>query len=270
MGNSVLTLQQKVLDKHTGSGILAPMNPAAPRPLGTVPTGKLHAAIILDGSGRWAVARGKPRAVGHAAGVEAVRRTIAAAPGIGISTLTLFAFSSNNWERPSRETAALMELLERFLRSDAAELARAGVRVNIIGRRDRLPISLRAAIEAAERVSAGGIRLHLRLALDYSAREAILRAACRMYAATEISQESFAKLLGGAVHDAPSPDVDLLIRTGGEQRLSDFLLWECAYAELIFLPKLWPEFSAADLADAVREYHRRERRFGRLPEAAAG
>jgi len=205
----------------------------------------LHVAIIMDGNGRWATRRGLPRPAGHRAGAAAVRRVVEAAPGLGIGQLTLFAFSADNWRRPPREVAYLMRLFARHLRTEAAELTRTGVRLEVIGRRDRLAPVLIAAIAAAERATAGGTRLRLRLAVDYSGRAAI-RAG---------------ELL---------PDVDLLIRTGGEQRLSDFLLWEAAYAELYFTDRMWPDVGAADLAAAVQAFHARERRFGGLPEAAAG
>ncbi len=232
-----------------------------------VPVG-LHVAIIMDGNGRWARARGLPRAAGHRAGVEAVRRVIKAAPELGIGTLTLYAFSSDNWQRPQPEVATLLRLLHEYLLAETDQCAAHGVRVSVIGRRDRLPRALREAIEAAEAVTAAGAALHLRLAVDYSAREAIFRAASRFYKATELSCESFARVLGEVNHDG-ARDVDLLVRTGGEQRLSDFLLWESAYAELVFTPRMWPEFDAADLEAAVREFHARERRFGRIPDAAA-
>ena len=174
-----------------------------------------------------------------------MRRVVEAAPGLGIGQLTLFAFSADNWRRPPREVAYLMRLFARHLRTEAAELTRTGVRLEVIGRRDRLAPVLVAAIAAAERATAGGTRLRLRLAVDYSGRAAIRAGA----------------LL---------PDVDLLIRTGGEQRLSDFLLWEAAYAELYFTDRMWPDVGAADLAAAVQAFHARERRFGGLPEAAAG
>jgi len=230
----------------------------------------LHVAIIMDGSGRWAVARGRPRASGHRAGEKAVRRVVEAAPGLGIGTLTLYAFSFDNWQRPRGEVAALMQLFERFLEAQADTCAKHGIRISVIGRRDRLPAPLRAAVKVAEARTARGRALHLRLAVDYSARDAIFRAARRLNGRTKVSQETFSRLLAAAIHDgAPSPDVDLLIRTGGEQRLSDFLLWESAYAELVFTGRMWPDFAVADLAAAVKEFHSRERRFGRLPEAAA-
>ena len=238
---------------------------------------KLHAAIIPDGNGRWARARGLPREAGHRAGLEAVRRVVRAAPGLGIGTLTFFAFSAANWDRPQNEVRGILLVLENYLRSDVSAWIEAGVRLRVLGRRDRLPAGLRAAAEAAERATSRSDVLDLRLALDYSAREAILRSACRLYTALEISPDAFARLLDGPAAPAaaqavskPSQNVDLLIRTGGEQRLSDFLLWESAYAELVFNERMWPDFSATDLEAAVVEFHRRERRFGRVPSQAVG
>jgi undecaprenyl diphosphate synthase len=229
----------------------------------------LHVAIITDGNGRWARARGLPRTAGHRAGAEAVRRVVRAAPGLGIGTLTLFAFSAANWERPKAEVVNLMRLLYEYFLTETNRCAVHGVRLSVIGRRDRLSRDLRAAIETAEAATASGQTLHLRLAVDYSAREAIFRAACRFYKATELSRDSFARMLGEVNHDGAA-NVDLLIRTGGERRLSDFLLLESAYAELVFTERMWPEFTADDLAAAVQEYRSRERRFGRAPQAAAG
>jgi len=234
---------------------------------GRGPTG-LHIAIIMDGNGRWARARGLPRVAGHRAGVETVRRVVQAAPELGIGTLTLYAFSSDNWQRPQAEVATLLRLLHEYLLAETDSCAAHGVRVSAIGRRERLSRGLREAMEVAESATAAGDALHLRLAVDYSAREAIFRAACRFYKVTEVSRASFAQVLAEVNRDG-APDVDLLIRTGGEQRLSDFLLWESAYAELLFTPRMWPEFSAEDLAAAVAEFHARERRFGRVPDAAA-
>jgi len=231
---------------------------------------KLHVAILLDGNGRWASSRGLPRSEGHRAGVAAVRRIVRAAPALGIGTLTLYAFSSDNWGRPANEVVALLDLLEEFLRSDASTCAKEGVRLRVIGRRDRIPPTLAEAIESAERTTASGRALELRIALDYSARDAILRAACWMLSSTEVNQREFARKLGQVTHaGGPAQDVDLLIRTGGERRLSDFMLWECAYAELHFTPRMWPEFETADLKAALDDFLGRERRFGRLPEAAA-
>ncbi len=229
----------------------------------------LHVAIIMDGNGRWAVARGLPRIAGHRHGALAVRRAVEAAPGLGIRTLTLYAFSSDNWRRPPEEVSALMRLLLEYLRKEIGECIENGVRISLIGRRDRLSRPLSESVEVAERATAHGRQLHLRIAVDYSARDAILRAA-RSIPAGDVGREEFGRLLAEACNaPAPSPDVDLLIRTGGEQRLSDFLLWEAAYAELHFTHRMWPDFQAADLEAAVRDYHGRQRRFGAVPEAAA-
>jgi undecaprenyl diphosphate synthase len=224
----------------------------------------LHVGMIMDGNGRWATARGMPRVAGHREGARAVRRVVEAAPGAGVRTLTLYAFSSDNWARPSREVSALMRLFRAYLASETARLVQNGVRLSVIGRRDRLADPLARAIAGAEAATARGTRLHLRLAIDYSARDAIAAAAARMEGS---GREAFALALGGG---APAPDVDLLVRTGGEQRLSDFLLWECAYAELVFTPVMWPDFGALELAAAIAEFARRERRFGTVPQAAAG
>jgi undecaprenyl diphosphate synthase len=215
----------------------------------------------MDGNGRWAEARGLPRVAGHRAGADAVRRVIEAAPALGITTLTVYAFSSDNWKRPAAEVTALLQLLRRYLLSETSRCIEQGVRVEVIGRRDRLPASLVALIEDTESATAGGSVLLFRIALDYAARDAIVQAA--RHAAPGCSREDFARLL-------KARDVDLLIRTGGERRLSDFLLWECAYAELVFTPRMWPEFDRADLEAAVREFHSRERRFGAVPVRAAG
>src|SRR5690349_10389719 len=205
----------------------------------------LHVAIVMDGNGRWAGRRGLPRVAGHRAGAEMVRRVVEAAPGLGIGALTLYAFSADNWKRPAGEVAALMRLFARYVRTETPRLADNGVRLEVVGRRDRLPSPLVAAIAAAERATGSGTRLRLRLAVDYSSRWAIA---------------------AGVI----LPDVDLLIRTGGEQRLSDFLLWECAYAELCFLDAMWPDIGASALARAVAEFRTRERRFGALTPARAG
>jgi undecaprenyl diphosphate synthase len=213
----------------------------------------LHAAIIMDGNGRWAASRGLPRIAGHSVGADAVRRTIEAAPSLGISVLTLYAFSADNWRRPPREVGALMKLLGRYLVQERDRCIANGVRLQAIGRRDRLPETLRGLLEQTERATAGGHKLHLRLAIDYSSRQAILDA-MRAVDSDAVTAESMSRAIG--------PDVDLLIRTSGEQRLSDFLLWECAYAEMVFTPRMWPDFSTEDLAAAVREFHGRDRRFG--------
>jgi undecaprenyl diphosphate synthase len=191
------------------------------------------------------------------------------APSLGIGTLTLYAFSADNWQRPPQEVNALMRLF-LLVRAEIDRLVENGVRLTVVGQRDGLPTTVRSAIEVAEEATAAGTALHLRLAVNYSARQAILRAACRIQPGTEPSTATFAELLGEVDHDvAPARDVDLLIRTGGEQRLSDFLLWECAYAELYFTQTMWPDYAEGDLRAAVQEYHRRERRFGTVPETAS-
>jgi undecaprenyl diphosphate synthase len=228
--------------------------------------GSLHVAIIMDGNGRWAEARGLPRLAGHQAGAAAVRRTVEAAPGLGIGTLTLYAFSADNWRRPLDEVRGLMDLFLRYLRAEVRRLREHGVRLSAIGRRDRLSLTLQEAIARAESATAAGETLTLRLAIDYSARDAILHAARHTASGEAADREAFRRRLGEAYGEREmSPDVDLLIRAGGERRLSDFLLWESAYAELHFTSRLWPDFEAGDLADAVAEFHGRARRFGALP-----
>jgi len=241
--------------------------PALPPTIAQAP--RLHVAIISDGNGRWATSRGLPRSAGHRAGAESARRVVQAAPRMGIHTLTLFALSSANWQRPAAEVQAILRLLQEYLLTETHHCIDEGVRLSIIGRRDRLPAALRQAIADSEAATAKGPRLHLRLAVDYSAREAIYHAACRFYKVTELSPQSFSTVLA-EVHRGGSTEVDLLIRTGGEQRLSDFLLWECAFAEFVFLQKRWPDFTAADLDRAVKEFSRRERTRGALPDAIAG
>lgn len=230
----------------------------------------MHVAIIMDGSGRWATARGLTRSEGHLAGMVAVGRVVDAAAGLGIGVLTLFAFSQDNWRRPAGEVAGLMRIFQQFLASESQRLAARGVRISVLGRRDRLPPALLAAVDAAEAASVRGHTLYLRLAIDYSGRDAILRAAGRLNGAREASPEVFTRLLAEDEHAAePVPDVDLLIRTGREQRLSDCPLWEIAYAELVFTECLWPDFGAAELEAILREFQSRERRFGRIPEPVA-
>ncbi len=240
--------------------------PPCPAP----PPPGLHVAIIMDGNGRWARARGLPRPAGHRAGMEAVRSAVDAAPRLGIGTLTLYAFSSDNWQRPRSEVDGLMRVFLTYLRRETATCATAGIRISVIGRRDRLPPPLPAVMEAAEAATRVGRKLHLRLAIDYSARDAILRAALRRNGAQEVSRETFARLLSEVAHPGIlAPDVDLLVRTGGEQRLSDFLLWESAYAEMFFSPRMWPEFRAEELEAVVADFRGRDRRFGRIVERGA-
>lgn len=220
-----------------------------------------HAAIIMDGNGRWATRKGMPRQAGHAAGVEALGRVVEAAPGLGIDTLTVYAFSADNWQRPKSEVGALMGLLRRYVETEVRRLVESGTRLTVVGRRDRLPTDIATAIARAEASTAGGGKLNLRVAVDYSARDAILAAAAAAAGSGDFSREGFSRLLAG---EAAHRDVDLLIRTGGEKRLSDFLLWECAYAELYFTDLLWPDFGTRDLAAAVAAFRARERRFGGL------
>jgi undecaprenyl diphosphate synthase len=230
-----------------------------------------HVAIIMDGNGRWATSRGLPRTAGHHAGVRTARSIVEAAVRAEIGTLTLYAFSSDNWGRPRPEVLGLMRLFRRSLQVESKRCLENGVRMSIVGRRDRLPVSLRHAIVQAEDLTAGCRNLHLRVAVDYSSRDAILRAAAKAKdAAAALTRERFSQLLADVDHDrVPVPDVDLLIRTGGEQRLSDFLLWECAYAELVFSPTMWPDFQEGDLLRAISDFEVRDRRFGRVAEQAA-
>jgi undecaprenyl diphosphate synthase len=211
-----------------------------------------HVAMIMDGNGRWAERRGMPRLVGHRAGAEAVRRIVEGCAERGIAVLSLYAFSADNWKRPGGEVAGLMRLFEAYLRSEGRRLAEAGIRLEIIGRRDRLPGRLLKGILEAESLTASGARMTLRIAIDYSSRHAI--------------ESSFTAAAPRRVSDGL--DVDLMVRTGGERRLSDFLLWESAYAELAFLDVLWPDLSLADLDAVLADFAGRERRFGGLPGRA--
>ena len=231
----------------------------------------IHTAIIMDGNGRWAVSRGKPRTAGHIVGARVVRDIVEAAPSCGISMLTLYAFSADNWQRPSREVALLMRLFRRYLVKETSRCIANGVRMRIIGRRDRIPAELLKAIHSAEDATKHGRRLDLRIAVDYSSRDAIVRATNALPRGSKHTIEELQREIDRVYHwTGPSRDVDLLIRTGGEQRLSDFLLWECAYAELYFTERKWPEFSPVDLQAAVQEFRSRERRFGAVPAVAAG
>lgn len=219
-----------------------------------MPITGLHAAIIMDGNGRWAEKRGLPRVAGHVEGERTLRRIAKAAPECGVETLTVYAFSSDNWKRPPEEVTGLMTLLQTHLARSAAQCRRDGVRLSVIGRRDRIPQAAANAIEIAEDETRAGSRLHLRIAVDYSSRDALLSACAR---ASRLDRAAVSGMLGGR-------DVDLLIRTGGEQRLSDFLLWECAYAELFFSPSLWPDFAPAEFEQIVADFRRRDRRYGGL------
>jgi undecaprenyl diphosphate synthase len=230
----------------------------------------MHVAIIMDGNGRWAEQRGLKRIAGHKAGARAVRRVVEGAARSTIDCLTLYAFSSDNWRRPRDEVAHLMRLFRRYLLSEISRCVDNGVRLNIIGRRDRLNPELIAIIEQAESLTAKGDQLLLRLAVDYSARDAVAASAhgsdCDC-GGSRSARTCFESRLAAATHAVPAGDVDLLIRSGGERRLSDFLLWECAYAELLFVDTFWPDFTEDDLAAAMTDYSRRSRRFGGLPNS---
>jgi undecaprenyl diphosphate synthase len=215
----------------------------------------------MDGNGRWGVRRGLTRSDGHLAGAQAVRRTVEAAPELGVTALSLFAFSAANWTRPEAEVAFLMRIFREYLANDGARLLESGARLCMLGRRDRLPADIAAQVATLEAATAGGARLHLRIALDYSSREAIAEAASVLGRAASL--DALDHLLTRPPAAGP---VDLLIRTGGEKRLSDFLLWECAYAELWFTDRMWPEFEAADLAEAIGDFRRRQRTFGGVPK----
>ena len=232
----------------------------------------LHVAIIMDGNGRWAMRRSLPRVAGHRAGVAALRRVVERAADLGIGRLTVYAFSSDNWRRPPSEVESIFWLLRAFLRLETERLRQRGARLQIIGRRDRLAKSVLREIEKAEYATAEGRGLQLCVAIDYSSRDAITRAAAGAAAALANeglpSPDSLGRLLAQII-TAQGGEVDLLIRTGGEQRLSDFLLWEAAYAELIFTDRMWPDFGEAELDAALEEFSRRERRFGGVPSAPA-
>jgi undecaprenyl diphosphate synthase len=254
------------MQAHTS---LSPSSPPSRSHAGSAVAGRIHVAVILDGNGRWATARSLPRSAGHQQGVRSVRRLVLAAPPLGIHTLTLYAFSSDNWQRPASEVSFLMRLLDGFLRREAPHCVKRGLRVSVIGRRDRLPPALVEGIEQVELVTANGRRMHVRLAIDYSARDAIWYAAERAIRTGLSSRELFAwAVRSGRGEPAHVPDVDLLIRTGGERRLSDFLLWELAYAELYFTDTMWPDFQREDLEAALAWFRTRDRRFGRLPASS--
>lgn len=231
-----------------------------------VPAGPAHVALLPDGNGRWAIARGLQRTEGHRAGVDVVRRVVRSAPDLGIRTLTVHAIASANWRRPPEEVGGILGCIGEFLDSERATCVSREVRVTVIGRRDRLPPDVLRSVEAVERATSDGRRLHLRLAVDYSSRETIRDAVTRTWG---LGRDVVDRVLGGdGPPGSPVPEVDLVVRTGGEMRLSDFVLWECAYAELVFVPTLWPDFTEDDFAAAVAEFRRRDRRFGGLPSEA--
>ena len=229
----------------------------------------MHVAIIMDGNGRWATQRGLPRPAGHVEGAKAVRATVEAAARAGIETLSLYAFSAANWERPRGEVEGLMFLLRRYLFTETRRCMNESIRLNVIGRRDRLDESLLRAIEQSETLTASGERMHLRIAIDYSGQQSILQAARRAGRAHDLTAQRFQRLLNEVNHSSrQTPEVDLLIRTGGEKRLSDFLLWESAYAELHFTDCLWPDFDEQHFQAALEDYAGRARRFGKVNSEA--
>ena len=231
----------------------------------------MHVAIIMDGNGRWAARRHLPRTAGHRAGAQAVDAVVTAAARHGINTLTLYAFSSDNWNRPSAEVSALFTLFRRHLLTQTHRCLEQSIRINVIGRRDRLGEGLRRLVERSEQATAHCAGMHLRLAIDYSSQHSLLEACRRLQGGAALDKARFGECLGQVDHAAtPAPEVDLLIRTGGEKRLSDFLLWESAYAELHFVDGLWPDFNEQAFAEALEEFARRERRFGRVTAETQG
>ncbi len=232
-----------------------------------------HVAIIMDGNGRWAAARGLPRSAGHKTGIDALRRAVKAASDFGIEYLTIYSFSTENWSRPKTEVTFLLELLRRFIRQDVAELHASGVQIKIIGARDDLEPSMIAMLDDAEKLTAGNSKLKLVVAFNYGSRQEILRATQAIATsvksgALEVS-DICAETVAKALDTADIPDPDLLIRTGGEQRISNFLLWQCAYTEFVFVPEFWPEFDAVIFKRALDEFAARDRRFGGVKAQSA-
>ena len=245
----------------------------APERQGVQTSPPRHVAIIMDGNGRWAARRGLPRSAGHKAGVDAVRRAVRAAMDMGIGCLTIYSFSSENWSRPAREVSFLMDLLRRFIRQDVADLHKEGVRIRIIGGRDDLEPGIRSMLEDAERLTAANTRLTLVVAFNYGAQQELARAMSRIAAAVAAGTVNQADICPTLIEQhldtAGLPPPDLLIRTGGEQRISNFLLWQCAYTEFVFINDYWPDFTAEVFAKAVVEYWQRDRRFGGLEAQTA-
>ena len=241
----------------------APANAAGPK----------HVAVIMDGNGRWAEARGRPRSFGHSRGVDAVRSAVESASKMGVKYLTLFSFSTENWNRPAEEVGALFELMRRFVEADLKTLAKKGVRIRIIGRRDDLNDDLKSIIERAETTTQTNDDFHLTVAFNYGGRDELVRAAQQMArdaVSGKLDPDNISDPVFNEYLDTVGlPDVDLLIRTSGEQRISNFLLWQAAYAEMVFQDVLWPDFSSEHLADALAQFHSRERRYGGVDAGAA-
>lgn len=225
-----------------------------------------HVAIIMDGNGRWASARGLPRSAGHKTGIDAVRRTVKAASDFGIEYLTIYAFSTENWSRPKTEVTFLLDLLRRFIRQDVAELHASGVKIKIIGARDDLQPAMVAMLDDAEKLTAGNSKLNLVVAFNYGSRQEIARAARRIAASVASgdmrADEVGIETLNLQLDTAGIPDPDLLIRTGGEQRISNFMLWQCAYSEFVFVDEFWPDFDSVIFKRALDEFASRDRRYG--------
>ena len=226
----------------------------------------VHVAIIMDGNGRWATSRGLPRTAGHRKGAEAVRRTIESAIDLGVSYLTLYGFSLENWKRPRTEVADLMGLLRLYLSREIGQLVQNGVRIRFIGDRSRLPGDIKQLMDEAEAETQANVRLNLIFAMSYGSRQEIVaasRALAREAAAGRLDPEDIDEgAFANRLETADIPDPDVVIRTSGEKRVSNFLLWQLAYAELVFIDTLWPDFGRSDLEEAIREFHRRERRYG--------
>ncbi len=247
-----------MLDRTPSGGAPAADAAALPR----------HVAIIMDGNGRWAARRGLPRSFGHRKGIDAVRRTVRHASARGISCLTLYAFSMENWNRPEREVGELMSLMRTYIDGDLSELSEAGVRIRVIGARERLTPGLLEMIAKAEGETAGNDGMMLQVAFNYGGRDEIVRAARRALAAGVAPDDLTEQRLSAFLDTAGVPDPDLVIRTSGERRISNFLLWQCAYAEFVFAEAMWPEFDEALFDRALEDYRARERRFGELPAGA--
>ena len=232
-----------------------------------------HVAIIMDGNGRWAAARGLPRSAGHKTGIDALRRAVKAASDFGIEYLTIYSFSTENWSRPKTEVTFLLELLRRFIRQDVAELHASGVQIKIIGAREDLESSMVAMLDDAEKLTAANSKLKLVVAFNYGSRQEILRATQAIAASVKSGAMNVADIstdtIAQALDTADIPDPDLLIRTGGEQRISNFLLWQCAYTEFVFVPEFWPEFDAVIFKRALDEFAARDRRFGGVKAQSA-
>jgi undecaprenyl diphosphate synthase len=236
-------------------------------------TAPRHVAIIMDGNGRWAAARGLPRSAGHKVGVEALRRAVKAASDFGIQYLTIYSFSSENWSRPAAEVSFLLDLLRRFIRQDVAELHQSGVKITIVGERENLEPSMVSLLADAERLTQDNTKLNLVVAFNYGSKQEISRAvsaiANKVIAGEVCADDISPELISAHLDTRGIPDPDVLIRTGGEQRISNFLLWQCAYTEFVFIDAFWPDFTAEIFASALREFGARDRRFGGIQAQTA-